>query len=48
MTFPQGALRKGEPEMKKNERLSLAFLAAGTLVLALLQTSPCCRRQKTD
>ena len=34
--------------MKKSKRLSLAFLAAGTLVLALLQTSPCCRRQKAD
>lgn len=45
MTFPQGAFRKGEGEMKKSKRLSLA---AGTLVLALLQTSPCCRRQKTD
>lgn len=31
MTFPQGTFRKGEAEMKKSERLSLA----------LLQTSPC-------
>ena len=36
MTVPPEAFRKGESRMKNRKILSLAFLAAGTLVLALL------------